>query len=98
LTWIAVEEKQDTVVVPLNAVVFRNQQPYIFVVNPDEGVVEQRPVELGITGIRQREILGGVEPGELVVEQGQNRLVDGTPVEILGDSAAQSMDNQNQQR
>jgi multidrug efflux pump subunit AcrA (membrane-fusion protein) len=93
LTWIAVEEKEDAVVVPLNAVVFRNQQPYVFVVNPDEGVVEQRPVELGITGIRQREILQGVEPGELVVEQGQNRLVDETPVEMLDDSIVQSQDN-----
>jgi multidrug efflux pump subunit AcrA (membrane-fusion protein) len=55
--------------------------------------VEQRPVELGITGIRQREILQGVEPGELVVEQGQNRLVDETPVEMLDDSIVQSQDN-----
>ena len=34
-----------------------------------------------LTGV---EVLSGLEPGELVVVEGQNRLVDGTPVEIVG--------------
>lgn len=82
-TWIAVEEKQNAIVVPLNAIVRRDQQPYVFVVNNDKGVVEQRPVELGIKGITQREIITGVNPGEWVVTEGQNRLVDGAPVRVV---------------
>lgn len=81
--WIAVEEEENTVVAPLDAFVYRDQQPYVFVVNPEEGVVDQRQIVPGITGIQGREIESGVSAGELLVTEGQNRLVDGTPVEII---------------
>ena len=81
LTWIAVEEDPNAVVVPLNAVVYRDQVPYVFVVN--EGAVEQREVELGIRSITNQQIISGVQAGESVVTQGQNRLVDGAPVQIV---------------
>ena len=79
--WVAADEKEDAVVVPLNAVVFRNQVPYVFVVN-EESIVEQREVKLGVEGLDQREILEGVEPGEQLVTEGQNGLVDGAKVNI----------------
>ncbi|MGB5961165.1 MAG: HlyD family efflux transporter periplasmic adaptor subunit [Coleofasciculaceae cyanobacterium] len=82
-TWVAVDEKQNAVVAPLNAFVFRNQKPYVFVVNPEKGVVEQRQIEPGIEGITQREILKGVSAGEKLVTEGQNRLVDQTPVKVI---------------
>lgn len=82
LTWIAVAEESNAVVVPLNAVVYRDQIPYVFVVNP-QGVIEQRQVELGIRGITGQQILSGVETGESVVTQGQNRLVDGVEVKVV---------------
>jgi HlyD family secretion protein len=82
LTWIAVDNKPNAVVVPLNAVVFRDRNPYVFVINPDTNTVEQRSIELGITGINRREILAGVTAGEQVVIAGQNRLVDGAPIQI----------------
>ena len=82
LTWIAVAEEPNAVVVPLNAVVYRDQMPYVFVVN-SEGIIEQREVELGIRGITQQQIISGVEPEESVVTQGQNRLVDGAEVKIV---------------
>ena len=82
LTWIAVAEEPNAVVVPLNAVVYRDQTPYVFVVN-SEGIIEQREVELGIRGITQQQIISGVEPEESVVTQGQNRLVDGAEVKIV---------------
>ena len=82
LTWIAVAEDPNAVVVPLNAVVYRDQTPYVFVVNP-EGIIEQRQVQLGIRGITQQQIVSGVEPEESVVTQGQNRLVDGAQVKIV---------------
>ncbi|BAY84495.1 hypothetical protein NIES267_39910 [Calothrix parasitica NIES-267] len=82
LTWIAVEEEPNAIVVPLNTVVYRDQTPYVFVVN-SEGVVEKRKVELGIRGITQQQIISGVEAGESIVTQGQNRLVDGAPVRTV---------------
>ncbi|MEL6457038.1 MAG: efflux transporter periplasmic adaptor subunit [Cyanobacteria bacterium J06621_15] len=84
LTWIAVEEEPNAVVVPINSVVYRDQAPYVFVVN-DEGVVKQRKVELGIRGITQQQIISGVEAGESVITQGQNRLVDGAPVTVISE-------------
>lgn len=83
LTWIAVSQSPNAVVVPIDAVVRRDRIPYVFVVNEDEGVVEQREVALGITGITQQAIATGVVPGELVVTKGQNRLVDGAEVDVI---------------
>ena len=80
--WVAAEEKEDAVVVPLNAVAFRNQVPYVFVVN-EENIVEQREVKLGVEGLNEREILEGVEPGEQLVTEGQNGLVDGAEVRVV---------------
>ena len=82
LTWIAVAEEDNAVVVPLNAVVYRDRIPYVFVVN-SEGVIEQRQVELGIRGITGQQIISGVEADESVVTQGQNRLVDGVEVKVV---------------
>ena len=79
--WVAADEKENAVVVPLNAVVFRNQVPYVFVVN-EESIVEQREVKLGVEGLDKREILDGVEPGEQLVTEGQNGLVDGAEVNV----------------
>lgn len=83
-TWIAVEATEDAVVVPLNAIVYRDRVPYVFVVN-SENAIEQRQVQLGIKGIIKQQIISGVEAGETVVTQGQNRLVEGTPVKSVGD-------------
>ncbi|NEP19812.1 MAG: efflux RND transporter periplasmic adaptor subunit [Leptolyngbya sp. SIO4C1] len=83
--WIAVEEKQSAVTVPLNAVVFRNQVPYVFVVREDS-VVEQREVTLGIEGLDAREILAGVSPGERLVIEGQSGIVDGATVRVVSDN------------
>ena len=81
--WIEVASDNDAVVLPLGALVSRNQQYYAFVVNETDGTVQQRRITGGIEGLSGVEILSGIEPGELVVIEGQNRLVDGTPVEIV---------------
>lgn len=87
--WIAAAEQNDTVVVPLNAIAFRDQVPYVFVVNEATSTVEQRPVELGLEGFDQREILSGLEAGEQIVTVGQNGLADGATVRVVGDLATQ---------
>ena len=80
--WMEVASQRDTVVLPLGALVSRDQAFYAFVVNETDGTVQRRRVTQGIQGLSGVEILAGVEPGELVVVEGQNRLVEGTPVEI----------------
>lgn len=81
--WVATEEKPDAVVAPLDALLYEENRPYVFVLHPDEGVVERRAVVLGIQGLTQREIASGVEPGEQLVTDGRYRLVDGAPVRVL---------------
>jgi len=82
-TWIAVAEKPNATTAPFRALLWRDQVPHVFVVNQQEGIVEQRRIKTGIRGNSQREIIDGVQPGELVVIEGKNRLVDGTPVEVI---------------
>ncbi len=81
--WIATEEKESATVAPFDAFIFRDRQPYVFVVNEAEDIAEQRAIKLGIEGLAKREILEGVEPGEKLVTGGKNRLVNGAPVEII---------------
>lgn len=83
--WIAVEEKNNAIVAPFNAFIFRDRNPYIFVVNEENGTVEQRAITQGIEGLSKREIITGVEVGEKLVTEGKNRLVNGTPVEIISE-------------
>lgn len=81
--WVAIAAEERAVTVPLNAVVYREQQPYVFVIDEETNEVEQRAVEIGIEGINERQILTGVAAGEQVVTEGQNRLVDGASVQIV---------------
>ena len=81
--WIATEEKQTATVAPFNAIISRDRQNYVFVVNEADGTVEQRKIEQGIQGLAKKEIIEGVEPGEKLVTEGKNRLVNGAPVEII---------------
>ena len=80
--WVAVEEKNNATVAPFNAFVYRDQKPHVFVVNK-ENIVQQREIKEGIQGLTRQEIIEGVQPGDLLVTEGLNRLVDGAAVEIV---------------
>ena len=81
--WIATEEKDRAIVAPFNTFIFRDRQPHVFVVNEAEGIVEQRAIKQGTEGLAKREILAGVQPGDKLVTEGKNRLVNGALVEII---------------
>ncbi|MGF1680140.1 efflux RND transporter periplasmic adaptor subunit [Photobacterium minamisatsumaniensis] len=67
-------------VVPEEALVPRQRDNYLFVVN-SEGVVEQRLVKTGFSRRGEIEILTGVEEGELVISRGIQRVRPGQHVE-----------------
>jgi len=81
--WIAVKENPSALAVPPHAIVYRDQKPSVFVVNEQNNQVQLRQVKEGIEGMSLQEIISGVKAGELVVTEGGNRLVDGTPVEVV---------------
>jgi multidrug efflux pump subunit AcrA (membrane-fusion protein) len=76
------EVRTGIVKVPSDAVVRRFDTPYLFVVT-DDGTVEQREVELGISIGEQVEITSGVEADERIVIQGQSLLDDGAAVRVI---------------
>ncbi|MBE9029492.1 multidrug transporter [filamentous cyanobacterium LEGE 11480] len=81
--WIETVANPSAIVVPLGAVLARGQDFYVFVVKTADGTVERRRVTRGVEGLAGVEIISGVKADELVVVEGQNRLVDGTPVKIV---------------
>ena len=80
---IIAQEKEDVLTLPLSSMVFRQNEAYIFVVDPETEVVEKRPIVQGIGVMSTREILKGLKEGELVVTEGRYRLIDGAKVSIL---------------
>ena len=85
-TWIAAQTKDQAITLPFGAVTTRDRKSYVFVVNEETGRVEQRPVVLDIEGLDSISIARGLQPGELVVTEGSNRLVHNSPVEVVSGS------------
>jgi len=81
---IVTDEREDTPVVPADAVVTRQDRQYVFVID-DEERAEQREVELGLQTAEQIEVVSGVEPGEEIVVEGQGQLEDGVKLRLIED-------------
>ncbi|HYH03930.1 MAG TPA: efflux RND transporter periplasmic adaptor subunit [Bacillota bacterium] len=79
---IMVGGKTDALVVPAEAVVNRDGQSGVFVVNQKQEARFQ-PVATGLQSDGQMEITTGLQAGDLVVILGQNRLRDGQTVQLL---------------
>jgi membrane fusion protein, multidrug efflux system len=78
---IVTDSHSDSLLVPKVAVVTERGQRSVYVV--DGETAHQRPVEIGFEDDANAEIVSGLEPGELVVIQGQRTLRDGQPVSVL---------------
>ena len=73
--------RSNAVVVPTQAIQTGQQGQFVFVVKPDL-TVETRPVVIGLAQGDESVIEKGVNPGEMVVTDGQLRLIPGTKVEV----------------
>lgn len=81
--WIAEQSADNALVVPLEALRFRNDQAFVFVANEQSGKVSERRVELAQQSGDYRAVTGGLEEGELVVTDGRAALHDGQVVRIM---------------
>ena len=82
--WIAEPAGKDVVAVPMDAVRFRNDQAFVFVLDRETRKVGERRLELGQQAGAYRAVLDGLEPGEWVVTEGRAALQDGQEVQLLG--------------
>lgn len=74
---------QDGVIsLPINAVVSKNDETYVFVLQ-DDSTVKKVNVETGMTNDESIEIVSGLAEGDQVVIKGQDYLVDGSTVEVV---------------
>jgi multidrug efflux pump subunit AcrA (membrane-fusion protein) len=69
-------------VIPRGSVINTYGSWIVFTVDEDN-IARRHTVELGIENENLFEVLSGVEPGDLIVSQGQNFLSDGDPVRIV---------------
>lgn len=79
---------QDAVVIPSDAIVYRNSKPFVFVVQgePDadgKGSVRMASVTEGLTVDNRTEIQEGLKKGDAIIIKGQSILSDGSKVRIL---------------
>ena len=84
--WIVVAKIESSVVLPTKALVFRDNQTYVFVVSEGLSVTKSR-VKLGLRGFGRYEVLEGVKVGERIVTEGRTRLSNGCKVHLSAEVA-----------
>jgi multidrug efflux system membrane fusion protein len=80
---LQLEMLHDTTVVPSAAVLRGAPGTFVYLVKPDDTVTVQ-PVTLGPTSNQRVAVTKGLEPGQMVVVDGTDRLRDGAKVRIAG--------------
>jgi multidrug efflux system membrane fusion protein len=78
---LLLEIKQNAITVPVAAIQRGNQGTFAYVVKPDN-TVEPRVVKVGVTEGSLAAIESGLQPGEVVVTDGQDKLQPGAKVEV----------------
>lgn len=68
--------KKEAFLVPLTAIVEKGQLTGVYTVN-EKGIVSFRPVKTGKTYGKDIEILSGLNPGERLVTEGVDRVIEG---------------------
>jgi multidrug efflux system membrane fusion protein len=78
---LLLETKQNATTVPAAAIQRGSQGTFAYVVKPDN-TVEPRVVKVGVTEGNLASIDSGLQPGEMVVTDGQDKLQPGAKVEV----------------
>jgi RND family efflux transporter MFP subunit len=78
---ISIGQKDNVLVVPRKAILYKQNKTYVFVMN--QNLVSQREVQLGLTEEDEVEITAGLNEGEVIVVVGIEGLKDGQPVEVV---------------
>ena len=85
---LLVQQKPNVTLLPNNAIQRNSQGTYVWLVGPDK-TVNVRSITVGTTEGDQSEITAGLEPGDMVVTVGVDRLEEGGKViaEVPGEKS-----------
>ena len=81
--WIATDRRQGVVTVPIDTILYRDNETFVFVVKRGDLTSSLRPVKLGLRGFSRQEIREGLEEGEEVVTKGRYQLSEGAAITVL---------------
>lgn len=85
------ESSNDTIVLPRNAVIEKDGETYVYVV--ENGIAQKVAVALGIEADDTIEITSGLMDGDAVVIKGQTYISDGEEVKVSNADAAEAKTN-----
>jgi len=77
---LLLETRKDSTVVPTSAILRGPQGTFVYAVNPDK-TVQDKPVTIALTQGDTTVITNGINPGETVVTDGQDKLQRGSKIE-----------------
>jgi multidrug efflux system membrane fusion protein len=83
---IQLEILRDVIAVPVTAVQYGPEGPYAFIIGADRKV-QKRAIKTGVVNKISAVIEDGLQPGDLVVTDGQYRIETGSTVEVLTKTA-----------
>ncbi|MDB5986674.1 MAG: efflux transporter, family, subunit, partial [Nevskia sp.] len=84
---LLIDTLHDAVIVPSSSILRGAPGIYVYVVKPDDNTVTVRTVSLGPSQGEQQAIVAGLEPGDLVVTDGSDKLREGAKVSLPGSDA-----------
>ncbi|MCG8500558.1 MAG: efflux RND transporter periplasmic adaptor subunit [Firmicutes bacterium] len=76
------DKKDDVFLVPLEAVMTNTDDSYVYVL--EEDIIKKRVVKTGFKDEKNYEIVSGLNAGDRVVVKGQQFVVDGEQVQLVG--------------
>lgn len=80
---LVTDTKKNTIVIPNNVVVTRNEEEIVYIIDPQTNTVKASPIKKGIRVDDKLEVEMGITPGDLIVVKGQALLTDGAKVNIV---------------
>lgn len=78
---LVAQPKENVLTIPVHAIVMRDDQQTVFVADA-EGVIQRRVLTVGYSNDKVAEILGGLEESDLIVVEGQNKLREGSRINM----------------
>ena len=79
---VVVDHADDVLVIPVDAIVYKEAKPFAFVAQPD-GTVKEAALTLGINDGDNYVVTEGLQAGDLIVVKGNGNLVEGEAVTII---------------